>query len=169
MRKYRVQSNEVAYTATVESQDKQKYQVKLMHDTIECVCDRLEEISTWTVKRDCVRTHARTRILSPNRVDIWIGGLSFLFNVTPIDKQDLEPMKSSSGLKSGDVHAIMPGRITSILVRPDEEVSVGTPLIILEAMKMQNEVVSHRAGRVASINVEEGDTVRKDDLLLQIR
>ena len=169
LRKYRVQSNEEAYTVTVQSQDKLECQVKLVHDTVECVCDRLEEISTWTIKRDRVRTHARTRILSPGRVEICIGGLSFLFTVTPIDEQDLEPTKSSSGLKSGDVHAIMPGRITSILVRLDEEVSVGTPLIILEAMKMQNEIVSHRAGRVASINVEEGDTVRKDDLLLQIR
>lgn len=62
----------------------------------------------------------------------------------------------------------MPGRITSILVKPGEEVSVGTPLVILEAMKMQNEIVSHKAGHVTSIKVQEGDTVKKDDVLLQI-
>ena len=62
----------------------------------------------------------------------------------------------------------MPGRITSILVKPGEEVSAGTPLVILEAMKMQNEIVSHKAGRVTSIKVQEGDTVKKDDVLLQI-
>jgi len=36
-------------------------------------------------------------------------------------------------------------------------------------MKMQNEIVSHKTGRVTSIKVQEGETVRKDDVLLQIR
>jgi len=42
-------------------------------------------------------------------------------------------------------------------------------LIILEAMKMQNEIVSHKSGRVISVKVREGDTVKKGDLLVQIR
>jgi len=83
--------------------------------------------------------------------------------------EDIQPKRSRSGDGSGEIHASMPGRITSILVKPGEEVSVGSPLVILEAMKMQNEVVSHKSGRVASIKVREGDTVRKDDLLVQIR
>jgi biotin carboxyl carrier protein len=41
----------------------------------------------------------------------------------------------------------MPGRVTSIMVKLGDEVSVGTPLLILEAMKMQNEVVSHKSGQ----------------------
>lgn len=82
--------------------------------------------------------------------------------------QNVEPPRPS-GVKSGDIHAIMPGRITSILVKPGEEVSVGTPLVILEAMKMQNEIVSHKVGRVTSIKVQEGDTVSKDEILIQIR
>ena len=138
-------------------------------ETIECVCDRPEEISTWTIRREGAKIHARARSLGSNRVEIWIGGLPFLFTVTPMGVEDVEPIRSTSGVKSGEIHAIMPGRITSILVKPGEEVSVGTPLVILEAMKMQNEIVSHKAGRVTSIKVQEGDTVRKGEVLVQIR
>ena len=94
-----------------------------------------------------VQGSARARSLGSNRVEIWIGGLPFLFTVMPMGIEEVEPIRSTSGIKSGEVHAIMPGRITSILVKLGEEVSVGTPLVILEAMKMQNEVVSHKAGR----------------------
>jgi len=36
-------------------------------------------------------------------------------------------------------------------------------------MKMQNEIVSHKSGRIISIKVQVGDTVRKDDVLVEIR
>jgi biotin carboxyl carrier protein len=41
--------------------------------------------------------------------------------------------------------------------------------LILEAMKMQNEIVSHKSGRVASVRVREGATVKKDTVLLEVR
>lgn len=154
---------------TVELENKRECRVKVNDETMECVCDRPEEISTWVIRVEGMRIGARVRSLDSNRVEIWIGGLPFLFMVTPMGIKDVELIRSSSGVKSGEVRAIMPGRITSILVKPGEEVSVGTPLVILEAMKMQNEIVSHKAGRVISIKVQEGDTVRKDDVLVQIR
>jgi biotin carboxyl carrier protein len=60
----------------------------------------------------------------------------------------------------------MPGRITSILVREGELVSEGSPLLILEAMKMQNEITSPIPGRVKSVLVREGATVKKDATLI---
>jgi biotin carboxyl carrier protein len=62
----------------------------------------------------------------------------------------------------------MPGRITSILIREGESVDLGTPLLILEAMKMQNELTSPTAGHVKSIHVQEGATVKKDSLLIVV-
>jgi len=169
LRTYRVQSDEKTYDVTVESKNKRECRVEMKDATIECVRNQPEEISTWAVRREDKRFHARARSLGSNRVEVWIGGLPFHFTVTPVGVAYVEPIRPTSGAKSGEVHAIMPGRITSILVKPGEEVSVGTPLVILEAMKMQNEIVSHKAGRVTSIKVREGDTVRKDDVLLQIR
>jgi biotin carboxyl carrier protein len=168
LRTYRVQSNERTYTATIEPKGKRECTVKVNDVTIDCVCDRLEEISTWAIKREGTRIHARARSLGSDKVEVWVGGLPFIFLVTPMRTGEVESTKPTVGAKSGEIHAIMPGRITSILVKPGEEVFVGTPLVILEAMKMQNEIISHKSGRVASIKVQEGDTVRKDDLLIQI-
>jgi biotin carboxyl carrier protein len=47
-------------------------------------------------------------------------------------------------------------------------VKEGTPLLILEAMKMQNEIGSPIAGKVKSISVHEGATVKKDSILITI-
>lgn len=62
----------------------------------------------------------------------------------------------------------MPGRVTSILVKEADYVELGSPLLILEAMKMQNEISSPIAGRIRSIGVREGETVKKDALLMEI-
>jgi biotin carboxyl carrier protein len=62
----------------------------------------------------------------------------------------------------------MPGRVTSILVSQGDSVEVDTPLIVIEAMKMQNEIVSPLAGKVRSVLVQEGSTIRKDSLLIEI-
>jgi biotin carboxyl carrier protein len=57
------------------------------------------------------------------------------------------------------VVASMPGRIVRLLVAPGAEVEAGTPLIVIEAMKMENELRASHAGRVAEIVVSPGDTV----------
>lgn len=66
---------------------------------------------------------------------------------------------------AGRIRALMPGRITSILVKEEDQVNEGAPLLILEAMKMQNEIVSPTGGKVKSIFVREGEIVKKDSIL----
>jgi biotin carboxyl carrier protein len=53
----------------------------------------------------------------------------------------------------------MPGRIVSVRVREGQRVAKGEVLLVLEAMKMQNEVVAPRAGVVAKLHVREGQVV----------
>ena len=60
----------------------------------------------------------------------------------------------------------MPGLIVKILVEKGQEVSVGTPLMIMEAMKMENEIKSSKAGIVQDIFVKEGATVGTGDKLV---
>jgi biotin carboxyl carrier protein len=62
----------------------------------------------------------------------------------------------------------MPGRVTSVLVKENDHVDIGSPLMILEAMKMQNEISSPVIGQVKSIRVKEGETVKKDAFLMEI-
>ena len=66
------------------------------------------------------------------------------------------------------VVADMPGKVVKVLVTEGDEVEAGTPLLILEAMKMEAELTAPLAGRVVSIPAEEGRTVGQGDLLLEI-
>jgi len=62
----------------------------------------------------------------------------------------------------------MPGVVTRILVREGEEVRAGSALVILEAMKMENEVRALHAGVVQRILVSEGQTVNGGDELVRL-
>ena len=63
----------------------------------------------------------------------------------------------------------MPGKIIDILVEEGSEVKEGEPIIILEAMKMQNEIASHVTGVVKSVSVKKNDSVMKDDVMIEIQ
>lgn len=64
--------------------------------------------------------------------------------------------------------APMPGTILKILVNPGESVQENQPLMILEAMKMENEIVAGKSGIVAGIYVSTGDMVNPGDALITI-
>lgn len=66
------------------------------------------------------------------------------------------------------IEAIIPGNIQKIMAREGDEVSAGTPLLILEAMKMRNEVLSPINGVVKKIHVSEGEMVPKSHLLIEM-
>jgi biotin carboxyl carrier protein len=66
------------------------------------------------------------------------------------------------------VLASMPGRIVRLLVSPGAEVEAGTPLIVIEAMKMENELRASHAGKVAEIVVRAGDTVEGGAKLIRL-
>lgn len=66
------------------------------------------------------------------------------------------------------LYAPMPGRIVKVLCRAGDEVTPGAPLVVLEAMKMENELVAPRGGSVAEIFVREGDTVEARARLVKL-
>ncbi len=65
-----------------------------------------------------------------------------------------------------DLRAPMPGLVVRVLVQPGQTVEEGTGLVIVEAMKMENELTATAPGRVAKVEVAEGDTVNQSDLLV---
>jgi len=69
---------------------------------------------------------------------------------------------------SGAVVAAMPGRIVKVLVQVGDSVEQGQPVLIIEAMKMENEVKARRAGVVQSVHVVTGDSVEGGMLLLEV-
>ncbi len=64
--------------------------------------------------------------------------------------------------------AYMPGRVVSVAVEPGQQVEVGQALVVLEAMKMQNEIQADRAGTIATVHVSPGQNVEGGDPLLEI-
>lgn len=74
---------------------------------------------------------------------------------------------SRAGAKGGDAKMLAPmnGRIVSVLAKAGETVSKGQRIVILEAMKMQHEIVAPRDGALASVNVAEGDQVATRQVL----
>ena len=61
--------------------------------------------------------------------------------------------------------APMPGRIVRVLAAVGDEVTAGQPVVVVEAMKMENEIRSPRPGRVRSLGVREGEAVEAGALL----
>ena len=64
--------------------------------------------------------------------------------------------------------APLPGVITDILVEVGQEVEAGQNVIVLEAMKMANNLQTERAGKVTAICVKVGESVMEDDALVVI-
>ena len=64
--------------------------------------------------------------------------------------------------------APIPGKVVAIKIAPGDEVSPGQPLIVLEAMKMENELSAEQAGTVAAVHVTDGATVEGGELLVEL-
>ena len=62
----------------------------------------------------------------------------------------------------------MPGRIVRVLVRAGDTVAAGQPLVVVEAMKMENELKSLKAGRVKEVSVGEGTSIEAGRLLVVV-
>ncbi|MGH7865622.1 MAG: biotin/lipoyl-containing protein [Candidatus Binataceae bacterium] len=67
-----------------------------------------------------------------------------------------------------ELKAVMPGRVISVLVQLDDDVKADQGVMIIEAMKMENELKSPKAGKVTEVNVAAGQTVEKGEVLLVI-
>lgn len=76
--------------------------------------------------------------------------------------------KRGGGVGSGSLTAPMPGRVVKILVTAGEQVEQGAPAVIVEAMKMENELHAPATGEVTRVEVAEGDTVDAGQILVQI-
>jgi acetyl-CoA/propionyl-CoA carboxylase, biotin carboxylase, biotin carboxyl carrier protein len=74
----------------------------------------------------------------------------------------------SGAAGSGEVASPMQGTIVKTLVSVGDSVDVGQPVVVLEAMKMENHINADKAGTVAEVRVSPGDTVGTGDILVVI-
>jgi len=89
-----------------------------------------------------------------------------------IEDYTLSQMRRTAGFK-GEVsresqfRAPMPGMVVQIRVQPGQEIKAGEPLVVIEAMKMENVLKARAAGTVKSVPVSIGQSVEKGDILLE--
>ncbi len=107
---------------------------------------------------------------SQNKYTVLINGVSYSFSIeTPISykrKKYLEKNKAHS--RTELIGAPMPGKIVDIIIEVGAKVNEGESLLILEAMKMQNEISSPATGTVKKVFIRQGDIVNKEDVLIEI-
>lgn len=94
--------------------------------------------------------------------------------VTRLTLEDARRRLMRSAGKSREVsgkvqmRAMMPGRVVSVLVQIGDEVKAEQGVLVVEAMKMENELKSPKAGKVTEVKVVAGQTVEKGELLIVI-
>jgi biotin carboxyl carrier protein len=95
---------------------------------------------------------------------LWVGSVRYEAEVR-------DPRSLRSRMRAVDDHgprkltAPMPGKVVRILLREGAEVESGTGILVVEAMKMQNEVKSPKKGKIQKIVVSEGAAVNAGDVL----
>lgn len=67
-----------------------------------------------------------------------------------------------------DIHSFIPGTIVEIMVKEGALVKEGTPVLLLEAMKMQNKIEMPFTARIKRINVKKGERIPKEFLMIEL-
>ena len=137
-----------------------------------CVLDgKAMQVDAALTRRDVIslivagRSYEIKREQTANDLHMWVG--SERFGVELRDPRSLRGRKEAGEEEHGPrkLVAPMPGRVVRVLVQEKAEVELGQGLIVVEAMKMQNEVKSPKKGIVQKILAVAGATVNGGDVL----
>lgn len=101
-------------------------------------------------------------------IDPDLGWIKAYDGLHHLEIHDTRERVSAPASADGRVKAPIPGLVTRVLVELGEEVRAGRPLLYLEAMKMENEVLAPRTGRVVELKVVPGQVVAMDEMLAEI-
>ncbi len=140
---------------------KRDYEVKLKSD------EKLGTYILWKNRKYPVEI-VRSR---QNKYEILFNDISYTFTVeTPFSLQRMKVLNAKKGkVETEFVKAPMPGKIIDVLVREGATVTRGEPVVILEAMKMQNEILAPVSGTITKVSARANTNVMKDDLLVEIK
>ena len=161
-----------------------KYEVHIGGKTQVVELTRSSE--SWRVSLDGVALDADAVEIADNTFSILLDGESYEVRVAPMPDGSLalhtgvaeyvaevaDP-RAWRGRRHGaleaegrqQIAAPMPGRVVRVLVKAGDAVEVGQGLLVVEAMKMQNEIRSPKSGRVEKLLVKEGQTVNAGEIL----
>jgi 3-methylcrotonyl-CoA carboxylase alpha subunit len=87
---------------------------------------------------------------------------------TGMEEQLAKAREASGEAHESHVRTSMPGKVVDIKVKPGDEVAAGQRLLVLEAMKMENEIVAKGAAKVKAVHVKVGAAVESGALLIEL-
>ncbi len=154
------------------------YKFKTSADEIKTVGGKKEKISIQenehnilTLKYKGKNYLAEIVEKKQNSYVILINGNTYEFNIeTPTShKRKKIITKNTTQTKSLDVKAPMPGKIIDIFVEKGDVIKPGDTVCTLEAMKMQNEILSENGGEVVEISVAAEENVLKDQVIVKLK
>jgi 3-methylcrotonyl-CoA carboxylase alpha subunit len=94
----------------------------------------------------------------------WVAQGARVFRLEPPTPRGARPL-----VADGSLTAVMPGKVLDVLVQPGQRVGAGTPLVILEAMKMELRITAPGDGEVVAVFVRAGDVVNPGQKLVELR
>jgi biotin carboxyl carrier protein len=114
---------------------------------------------SYEIKRELKREQTATDLY------MWVGSARFTIELR--DPRSLRSRHKTAGDEKGPVRIVapMPGRIVRLLVTENSEVEAGQGIVVVEAMKMQNEIKSPKKGMVKKISAGAGAAVNPGDII----
>lgn len=111
------------------------------------------------------RSYEVKREQTATDLHLWVGSARFAVEVR--DPRSLRSRRDGTGDEKGPKKLVapMPGRVVRVLVSENSEVEAGQGIVVVEAMKMQNEIKSPKKGAVKKLVVAAGATVNAGDVL----
>ncbi|MDE3743589.1 acetyl-CoA carboxylase biotin carboxyl carrier protein [Maribacter polysaccharolyticus] len=88
--------------------------------------------------------------------------------VRAASKRPAEPLKVNPGSSKTKIVAPIPGVVLSINVKVGDTIKVGDQLLVLEAMKMENNIASEKSGTVTAVNVSVGQQVLQNEVMIEL-
>jgi biotin carboxyl carrier protein len=104
----------------------------------------------------------------------WANGSGFVdvsgrhYSIQAFDPRELVPGAAAARAGREEIVAPMPGKVVRTLVKEGDQVEAGQGIVVVEAMKMQNEMTAPKSGRVALLRAAPGATVSAGDVLAAI-
>jgi biotin carboxyl carrier protein len=105
---------------------------------------------------------------SGNPIEIIVGATEYLVTLTDPKRLRSAASASAQGDAAARIVAPMPGKVVRVMVEVGSIVAAGDGIIVVEAMKMQNEIKAPKAGTVITLNTQTGATVNGGDVLAVI-
>jgi len=130
--------------------------------------DGVEVEREFSIRDGSVLLNGRSyRVSLGTGKDVWVNGR--LLSMEVFDPRDLRPGQgTSSGQGRQEIVASMPGKVIRILVAAGEMVKEGQGLVVVEAMKMQNEMKSPKSGRIVEVRARPDATVGAGEILVVV-